>query len=263
MSTVRDRMWMWGHEAGSHNFRFGIEQTSRMTPAESALYMDIPNMIMVRYLDRPEMPFDQHAIAFRPLKEVFWSVVGASGYTSREELSHVLDLSERFPNITGIFMDDFFRQPGAEGDQGVMPLTDIQALRDQLVVGGKRLELGVTLYTYQLDMPIGPYLDLCDWVSLWTWNAPDLKDLEANLAKCEQLTPNSKKMLGLYMWDYGLKQPMPLDLMKRQADLALRWLREGRIGGMIFLASCICDLELEAVEWSRAWIREVGDEQLS
>jgi hypothetical protein len=263
MSTVRDRMWMWGHEAGSHDTGYNIGQTSRMTPAEAAFYMDIPNMIMVRYRDKPEIPFDQHAIAFRPLKEVFWSVVGAGGRSSQEELNHVLELSKRFPNITGIFLDDFFRTPGTEGNQGVMSVAEIQALRDRLVVDGKRLELGVTLYTHQLDMALGPYLDLCDWVSLWTWNAPDLKDIEANFAKCEQLSPNSKKMLGLYLWDYGLKQPMPLDLMKMQSETALRWLREGRIDGMIFLASCICDLELDTVKWSRDWIRKVGDEQLN
>ena len=32
--------------------------------------------------------------------------------------------------------------------------------------------------------------------------------------------------------------------------------------GMIFLASCICDLKLEAVEWTRQWIQKVGDEIL-
>jgi hypothetical protein len=256
-------MWMWGHEAGSHDTGYNIERTSRMTPAEAAIYMDIPNMIMVRYRDKPEIPFDQHAIAFRPLKEVYWSVVGAGGRNSQDELVHVLDLAKRFPNITGIFMDDFFHKPVAgQKDTAVLPMAEIEALRNKLVVDGKRLDLGVTLYTYQLDMPIGPYLDLCDWVSLWTWDSDDLEKLEANLTKCEKLTPNSQKMLGLYLWDYGPKRPMPVDRMQMQAEKALQWLREGRIGGVIFLASCICDLELEAVEWSRAWIREVGDEQL-
>jgi len=41
-----------------------------------------------------------------------------------------------------------------------------------------------------------------------------------------------------------------------------RSLREGAIDGMIFLASCICDLELETVEWTRRWIQEVGDNPL-
>ena len=32
--------------------------------------------------------------------------------------------------------------------------------------------------------------------------------------------------------------------------------------GMIFLTSCSCNLELETVEWTEDWIREVGDEPL-
>jgi hypothetical protein len=59
------------------------------------------------------------------------------------------------------------------------------------------------------------------------------------------------------MWDYGNKKPMPLDLMKHQCEIGLRWLEEGRIEGMVFLASCICDLDLEAVEWTRGWIEEI------
>ena len=56
------------------------------------------------------------------------------------------------------------------------------------------------------------------------------------------------------MWDYGAKQPMSLRAMEQQCSLGLRWLQEGRIEGMIFLAACICDLNLEAVEWTRRWI---------
>ncbi len=39
-------------------------------------------------------------------------------------------------------------------------------------------------------------------------------------------------------------------------------MKEGRLDGMIFLASCTCDLGLEAVEWARQWIARVGDEPL-
>jgi hypothetical protein len=69
-------------------------------------------------------------------------------------------------------------------------------------------------------------------------------------------------VLGCYLWDYGAKKPMPLELLWHQFQVGLRWLRQGRIEGMIFLASCLCDLELEAVEWTRNWIAQVGDEQL-
>ena len=34
------------------------------------------------------------------------------------------------------------------------------------------------------------------------------------------------------------------------------------IQGMIFLASCICDLAIETVEWTARWIAAKGDERL-
>jgi hypothetical protein len=63
------------------------------------------------------------------------------------------------------------------------------------------------------------------------------------------------------MWDHGDGKPMSVTSMQKQCQLGLRWLTQGRIQGMIFLASCICDLELETVEWARNWIREVGDNE--
>ena len=64
------------------------------------------------------------------------------------------------------------------------------------------------------------------------------------------------------MWDYGQKQAMSVERMELQCELGLRWLKEGRIEGMIFLASCICDLDLDAVEWTRTWVQQVGDQVL-
>ena len=63
-------------------------------------------------------------------------------------------------------------------------------------------------------------------------------------------------MLGCCLGDYGGdSKPIQLDLMKHQCELGTRWIEEGPIEGMIFLASCICDLDIEAVEWTRSWIK--------
>ncbi len=51
---------------------------------------------------------------------------------------------------------------------------------------------------------------------------------------------------------------MTVDRMKHQCELGLRWLHEGRIEGVIFLASNICDMDLPAVAWTREWIKSVG-----
>jgi hypothetical protein len=48
--------------------------------------------------------------------------------------------------------------------------------------------------------------------------------------------------------------------MKRQCELGLQWLKEGRLDGMIFLGNSVCGMGLETVEWTREWIAQVGDE---
>jgi hypothetical protein len=62
--------------------------------------------------------------------------------------------------------------------------------------------------------------------------------------------------------EISIKKPMPVAAMQKQCEQGLDWLRQGRIHGMIFLATCICDLGLETVEWTRDWIQKVGDQKL-
>jgi hypothetical protein len=126
-------------------------------------------------------------------------------------------------------------------------------------VARRRLDLWAVVYEHQLERPLALYLELLDFVSFWTWDSEKLRGLEGNLARLEKLAPRRGRVLGCYLWDYGRKKPMPLDLMRHQCELGLRWLRQGRIEGMIFLASCLCDLELEAVEWTRNWIAQMGE----
>jgi hypothetical protein len=260
MSTVRDRLWIWGHEAGSHNQGWSTPGPSRMTPAEGAFYLGVPNMIMVRYEDRPVPPYEQYALSFRPLRRFVWSIVGAGGVTSDEELDHARRLAEKYPNMTGVMMDDFFRHDPA--NVAVYSAERLQAIRDRLTVAGRRLDLWVVLYQQQLHLPVLEHLARCDVVTYWTWWAERLEMLETDFARMEALAPASRKVLGCYMWDYGNRKPMPLDLMKHQCALGLKWLKEGRIEGMIFLASCICDLELEPVEWTRDWVQAAGDQKI-
>src|SRR5208337_5007368 len=92
-SSVKDRFWLWGHVAGSHNHGNGLPGASRMTPAEAAFYLDVPNLVMVEY-EYPKDPckmlpepasYDQYAISFRPLRRVVWSIVGAGGPVNRHD----------------------------------------------------------------------------------------------------------------------------------------------------------------------------------
>jgi len=409
---VRDAMWIWGHYEGSYNGAWGLPGDSPITPVEGARSMGVPNVIMIRYNGKPKPPFDDYARPFRALKKVMWSVTGASGVTSKKERDSVFALAAKMPNITGVFMDDFFRYraqrdppqwlaennvrfpvlltltlpspaavdrvelvqsawhtgdyrsdrfavelsrdkknfkhvaqgtmpkaPGAgaevalpktkvrsvririlsthdtekarscglsrvrlwrggkrlalkdvvvkassqfpghpagnvlvddtaENDRPIKPapaalsVEQLQQLRKRLSVNARKLDLGVVVYTHQLDKRIVPHLKHCDIVSLWTWRAAELANLENNFARLKKLVHGKRILLGLYMWDFGTNKPMPVDLMKKQCELALKWLRQGRIEGMIFLATNICDLDLETVNWTRRWIVKVGDRPL-
>jgi len=406
-NTVRDRLWVWAHAVGSYDNAYGLPANSRITPVEGARYLGVPNLILIRYGDKPQPPFEEYAAPCRSLDRLFWSVTGAGGVTSEEERAHVFRLAAGMPNLVGLFMDDFFHfgdsdQPqwlaandptfpvtytvrlvepvpatrleltqsawhsgdyrtaafavevpaGVDGwqevAQGVVPNQpaatvsvalpgapiralrlrllgthdlkdarscglgrvqlwagdgevslaqaraeasssypgfdpqaalraaapdpgpapaalspeDLRALRQRLAIGDRRLDLAVTLYMHQLSPRILPHLEFCDVVSLWTWRAQDLHHLEASFARFRELAPAQRVLLGCYLWDFGTGTPMPLDLMKRQAELGLQWLCAGQVEGLIFLATNVCDLGLETVAWTRDWIATVGPQAL-
>jgi hypothetical protein len=263
MSSVREHLWLWGHLAGGQNGQFGIPGVSRITPSEAAHYMGIPNLIMVTLGGQPEPPLAPHAIPMRSLARVVWSIIGNLSSTRHDEhtdLEEVIALATEFPNVTGAMMDDFFHQPDDRGAIARYGLADVARFRERLHGAARPLELFVVLYARDLGLPVAEYLSQADVTTFWTWESRHLEALEANFERFEALAPRARKMLGCYMWDYGGRQPMPLDRMIYQCQTALRWLREGRIEGIIFLASCICDLGLETVEWTRRWIAEVGDQ---
>ena len=262
MTCVRDKLWIWGHEAGSHNTGWGLPACSRMTPMEGACYLGVPNCIMVTYAGKPEPPFEQYACSLDPLDRAIWSIVGDSSSTRNDEssdLEEVISLAESHPNIRGAIMDDFIcAKPGAETFTCRYSTDEIAYFRHRLHAVEPKLDLWVVLYDHQLDLAVNEYLASCDGISFWTGKAEGLSRLEENFNRLEALAPESRITLGCYLWDYGDQKPMPVETMAYQCETGLGWLREGRIEGMIFLASCICDLNLEAVEWTRQWIKEVG-----
>ena len=260
MSIVRDKLWLWGHEEGSHNEEWDLPAASQITPAQAAENMGLPNVIMVRY--RKDYDAEAYAASLRCVDRVIWSIVGNSGINEGIEMAPLRAMAANYPNWRGVMMDDFFltNDPGATA---VHTVEDLQTIQNQLDINRRKLDLWVVLYDHQLHLPIENHLAQCDVLTYWTWRAQDLDKLEANFARAEALAPNCRKVLGCYMWDYGDKRPLSLELMQRQCELGLQWLRSGRIDGMIFLASCICDLDIEAVNWTREWIREVGEEPLS
>jgi hypothetical protein len=270
--TVRDRLWVFCNPVNA-DYEY-VRKRSVMSPVESALYLGAPNIIMANQYPRPgqeawykpwEPPFEQYTFALKLLKRVTWSIVGASGVTKEWERQQVLAMARHTPNIVGVFMDDFFRDPGSTS-KASLTLDQLRDIQRQLKGSDKKLDLYVTLYTNQLDSAIGDYLKLIDVITLWTWETADLANLETNLAKLERLAPKSHILLGCYTTDYDRNRTpwwiaLPVPKMQQQCEAGLRWLRQGRIEGIVIYGNFL-DLGWETVEWAREWTQKVGDTKL-
>jgi hypothetical protein len=290
-SAVRDRLWIFTVAAGADNSlleKGNVHGGSRMTPAEGAFYLNVPNLLLIRNGDQPQLPdrqlgrakteFEQYAISFRPLDRVVWSVVGSGGQGGMSELPHVLNLAKKFPNIRGIYLDDFIvdvkqRADGRAVGRPALQSADLRRAREQMKSAGRPLETWVTLYVHEInparktadpafrgcEPPLTDLLDMFDVLTLWTWNSDELKFLDENLAALEAVAPKSSRIaLGLYVWDFHNSKPVPLELMRHQCELGLKRLQEGRIHEMIFLANTELDVGLESAEFARQWITKVG-----
>jgi len=265
--TLRDRLWMWGHDAGSLKNSYGIgSRGGNIMPGEAIKYMGIPNVCMVRFTGTPLPPFDDYVKQFAPAKRLTWSFVdGDRRHTTEQKRQLALDLAAKLPNLAGLDMDDFFlgnALPKTDGAEAPAHLSveQVQQVRNELVVQGRKLDLSIVLYSNQLHPAIKRHLDVVDVVYFWTWRACDLDRLEGNFAAYRRLVPTRRTRLGIYMWDFGEKKPISLKSMEHQCRLGLQWLQRGEIEGMIFHCTPLCDMNLEAVEWSKDWIARHADD---
>ncbi|MBR5601197.1 MAG: AEC family transporter [Clostridia bacterium] len=66
-----------------------------------------------------------------------------------------------------------------------------------------------------------------------------------------------KILLGIYMYDFYNRKPVPNDLMELQCNYALELLKQGRIDGMIFEANSVMGARLPSEYWLREWVDKV------
>ena len=272
MASIRDKLWLWGHPVNSHYVYkqwYAEMPESRIGPAEAAFDFGIPNLLMVRYANQPQPPFEQYAEPMRGLQEVVWSILPAidlkTGYSEEEQtdLDAVLELAGKQDNIGGAVLDDFF---GRDGKDAALSVEQLGQIGQKLRGGDRKLDLWVVYYDKRsgkmpADEVVEPYLQQCDVLNYWTWNAEDVEYLEEGFDDVRGIAERCgcRIALGCYMFNYGKKRPMGVEVMAKQCRLGQKWLEEGSIDGMVFLASCICDLEFEAVQWARDWIGQLAE----
>jgi len=260
MERIRDRFWIWGHEAGSHNGLWAIDTPSRMTPTEGALYMGLSRIVMVCFAGKPQPPFDREALAMDCMDEVIWSVVGDAGSKvepgSLGHLDEIMRIAETHPNVKGVIFDDFFDHGGRP--ESFNP-TVLRGMRERLNARG--LSMWVVMYTKNMDRPIKGHIDEFDGVTLWTMDREEmLGSFDGYFGKASDMVAGKRLLLGCYMYNYGKKCQLSAKDMEFQIETYVRAIRAGKAEGIILLTNAIADLGYEAVEYVRSWLREHGDE---
>jgi hypothetical protein len=71
------------------------------------------------------------------------------------------------------------------------------------------MDMYVTFYAHQLDLPTAEYLKLIDVITLWMWKSEELADLRRHLTRLDKLAPHSRKMLGVYTVALTKREPRP------------------------------------------------------
>ncbi len=260
---IREKYWLWGQTAGcQHSIKsgFGMPGISRMTPLEGAYYFGIPNMCMVLYGGRPQPPFDFEADKLESLDNVVWSIVGDGSSGQMEYTDAVIEVSKTHKNIVGGIMDDIFR----ERRMKVFTPESIGEFRKKLHTEGDReLPLWAVIYEYELFPDRKPYINECDILTLWHWDANQIPNIEQNVEKLKSFFEHDQKVYcGCYLWDYGNTKPMPKELMQLQLDTYERLMREGKIEGVIVCSNCCADIDLEASYMMHDYLKEHGDKEI-
>lgn len=276
MQKLRDNFWLWGQNFGSHH---GVGQggkngyqlpgENKMDAAAGCKFFGIPNCCRVAMVAGPVPPFDAETEKLKDCRQVVWSAVGAGGVKrnsdNQSDIDEVLRQAEKYPNVTGAVLDDFFKSVEGFKTGGSIArhtVDSIQSMRDKLHgFRIRKLDLWMVWYSYQLDYPVQEYLELCDVITLWTWKGCDLSALDENIQKCVAKTPGKRRLAGCYMWNYGERCPLTRDQMQHQLDCYYKWIKRGVLEGIVLCSNCIADIGLETVEQTRQWLALVGEEQ--
>ena len=259
-ATIRDRLWMWGHHPDMSRrsvAKGAVWPGPAVDQAEGCRMMGIPNNCVIRWGNKPAYPWGDYFEQFKSLKRVSFGIADASKGTIRDKMKLAFDvLQPTMPNLTGCFLDDFFR-PADIGQKGIL----LREVSDEVHAHG--LRLSVVLYSDQ-DGFKDEYkrdLEFCDETSLWFWRSASIDTMGDRVKSCREfIGPDKDLLLGLYMWDFDRSAPVAADRMERQLAFARKFLADRTVTGLIFHPSFAAALDIPAVKLAKAWIASYGDD---
>ena len=263
MAIARDKFWMFG--VRPHQDDVIIRKRSRITPAEAALMMDVPNMLMINCEGEP-VPFSEEAYgyaeSFVRMNKVLWGATGSGGFRIGNEEKFICTLAEKYPNIGGAFLDDLFHRFRGQENAPEKMKAFLHEIREGLDKSSRNLEMFIVWYTSEIEsLPVEAVEDV-NGITLWTYNCKELPLLEARFEAFREKFPDKKLLLGVYMVDFPTGMPLSDEQMEKQCEFGLEQLKKGRLDGMIFEANSVMGVGFPSEKWLRAWIDKVKNTEI-
>lgn len=267
--TLRDTFWLWGHPEGRYNNNaegFGNMGVSRMTPMEACLYLGIHKTFMVPV--GVEVNRRQYNKSFETLSNVGWECFGA--LENPEMIEQIIRDSQDFPNITAAVFDDFVAQAQKKKEQGeTVNLAALWDFRKKLNTNHPNpIDMWMVLYTKEFglneeeDNRFMKFLEPFNGVIMWTWEEKDVPLIPQKFEVFKKITPENRRMFGCYLYNFGEKKQTTGAAVKWQLDFYREKILAGEAEGIVFHTNTMADLDYEAYDVARAWMKEHGDEIL-
>lgn len=257
---LKDKLWNWGHLAGSHNPIMKFD--CKMDLTTFAKEYQVSNAFVISYAGNIQPPYDNLAEELKSLREIKWSVLGDASTPLPESplgwTDDVIEIANKKQNITGGMVDDFFSPERLEK----YPPEILKQMHEKLNNSQKNLDFWSVLYVSQLEEDVKKHIECFDGVSFWAWVQEDIDKIEEYVDKFFKLAEGKRKMLGIYLYDYGNEKPMAVDKFKRQLEYYVELLKQGKIEGIIFCSGCIGDMDLEANKFFKAYMQEHADDEI-
>ena len=259
--TIRDRLWMWGHHAQMCGKSFPKDcrrkwEGPAVEQSEGCRMMGIANDFVVRCANLPSHPWGDYMEQFRSLKRFSFGITDGGNGTVREKMRWAFEeLQPNFPNFTGCVLDDYFRPDDiGQGEVGIEQIAG--------EVHDRGLRLSIVLYSDQdgLKPEFLRPISFCDEVSYWVWRSANIGTMEDSVRRCRDFIGEQKDLLlGLYMWDYTLGEPVSGERMSMQLDCAGRLLADRTVTGLVFHPSYAAALDVPPVVLAKRWIADHGE----
>jgi hypothetical protein len=256
---LRERFWLWGHPEGRYNNEYGNTIISRMTPMEGCLYLGIHNTFMVPVGIKVNRR--QYNKSFKTLKQVGWEVYAAG--ENPEFIEPFIAEAADFPNISCVVFDDFQRN----GKYRNIPIENLWKVKKRLHNNEVRaLDMWMVLYTREFgidkakDEDFKRYIEPFDGIIMWTWEEKDVSLIDEKFEIFKKLTPNNRRMLGCYLYNFGERKQATGKAVKWQLDRYRELIIKGEAEGVVLHTNTMADLDFEAYDVAVEWMEEHGDE---